>query len=202
MATRLLTECFELSGEWHLPEQPDRKIAGRLNYGNQPSLLTLHDAFELSRSQNNQEALPRYPVIYGVTTSGEAVTVLNGNRTFRGFSFGSGGFRQPETIIADKFVVGGHLPVNHHYPSMEFRIPALEVWLTTTSIESNFDVAERRQTYSVAPQEVTEFHVPTIDATIRIATEIETLGRNPYKSVKVDVHAWIKFTPSSPKELH
>ena len=43
MAVRPLNESFDILGEWYLPENPDRKIAGRLHYTTERTELHQRD---------------------------------------------------------------------------------------------------------------------------------------------------------------
>ena len=143
MADRFLNESFETSGEWYLPETPDRKIAGILHYTPDQTELHLHEGFmPFPNTIRIDDTLQTYPAVYGTTRDGEAMTLLNVQRASWSLKFGSGGLRHPERLISSLLLIGAHMPQTFSYREMTFRVPGLHVWLSRPIIEQSLEREE------------------------------------------------------------
>src|SRR5271155_236843 len=78
---RAIVDPFETTGEWFLPETPERRIAGTLTYNPNRIILELNEPFRPLRGAVHVGDTEKYPVVHGVTREGEAMTLLNAQRT-------------------------------------------------------------------------------------------------------------------------
>lgn len=205
MADRALNEVFDAVGEWHLPETPEQKIAGTLRYSPHRTELHLNEAFQpLRGSVHVGDDSQFYAQIYGVTREGEAMTLLNAQRTGVSFAFGSGGLRQPERVLSSCLLVGAHVPPDFVYPKVRFRVPGLQVWLSRPIVEQSHlhDDGAGGLTFSYhvrrLPEETTR--VPRIDASLLWGNSWRAKA-DPFTSVSVTVSGWITIHPDAPRTL-
>ena len=206
MADRLLNESFETSGEWFLPETPDRKIAGILRYTPEQTELQLHESFmPLPGTIRIGEALKTYPVVYGITRDGEAMTLLNGQQAGWSMKFGSGGLRHPERLVTSLLLIGAHMPPDFSYLEMSFRVPGLQVWLSVPVIDQSLDRDEVTGStvgsYSVRGMTKERSRVPPIDANLDWYFTWQS-NCDPFRSIAVAVSAWVAIRPDVPRTLH
>lgn len=124
-----ITDEHTWSGEWFLPEHPDKQVAGVLRW-NGEARLELNDAFGQLTSGPIESQLPdAHPVIHGLLSNGHAVTLLNTHRVRWSMTYGSGGTRFPTTHRASFCLMGAHVVGETTYRSMQFEVPGLELWL-------------------------------------------------------------------------
>lgn len=205
MADRPLNECFDTSGHWYVPEAPQQVIAGSLHYTPDQTELHLDGTFRQLRGIISAgDDIQTYPIVHGVTKKGEAVTLLNAQRSGYSVNFQSGGLRQSERLISTVLLIGAHVPANFAFPKVSFRVPSLQVWHARKTIDETFerDAASSSSTLSYRIQR------PAKEA-IRVAainTNLEWhLGlhwnADPFTSVAVSVSAWVTFHPDSPQSL-
>lgn len=206
MASRSLDDSFDTFGEWHLPENPTESIAGNLTYASGKTELQLHGAFRpLQGTIRVNDNLQRYPLIYGTTREGEAMTLLNALRSGISINFGSGGFRQPERIITSWLLIGGHIPEGYVYPSMSFRIPGLQIWLSRPVIEQEFSKSQEHSLgwpwiYRVnnLPAETTR--ISSIEADLDWGISCSS-NADPFTTISVTVAGWVTIKPDTPKAI-
>lgn len=75
-------KSFTYSGEWWLPSQEDRKVAGEATFiGNNQTKLVLHGAFAHDFKSGKMESLPWYPIILGTTEASQPITLLHCQET-------------------------------------------------------------------------------------------------------------------------
>lgn len=205
MSDHPLNESFETTGHWHLPEEPDRKIAGNLSYTSNGTTLDLYEPFQAVRGTLRTSDTPQeYPIIHGTTRSGEAVTLTNAVRAGGTFNFGSGGLRESERVFTVWSIVGAHLPAKFHFPRVTFRIPGLQVWLSRQTIEDSHsrDETTRETTilYRVRGWREELHRIDTIDATVGWGTSRRATS-DPFTSVSVTVSGWLIVEPREPMPI-
>lgn len=206
MGDRLLNESFETSGEWFLPEAPDRKIAGILRYTPQQTELRLHESFTPLRQGTIRFDEPpiTYPAVYGTTRDGEAMTLLTVHRTGWSLKFGSGGLRHPERLISYLLLIGAHMPAEFSYREMVFRVPGLQIWLSQPIIEQTIEREDTTGTpinlYRVRGMTKETSRVPSIDSSLDWHFGWESAS-DEYTSIVVKVSAWTAVRPDAPQSL-
>lgn len=204
MAPHLLCNSFEITGEWHLPEHPEARIAGHLRYSPERTELHLNEAFQPLHGVIRAGDRPTlYPVIYGTTTAGDAITMLGAQRMGISLNIGSAGMRQPERLISSWLLIGAHMPPDFAYPEVSFRIPGLEIWLSRQVIAQTLDQEDggrMLQTFRICPVDSDTTPVPVIDATLTWSISWNSQC-NPFSSVSVGVSAWITIRPNQPQLL-
>lgn len=88
MVAHPLSESFEVSGEWFIPENPERLIAGRLHYTPERTELHLNEALQPLRGDiRRDDGLQSYAIVYGTTTKGDAMTLLKTQQVGGVFQF-------------------------------------------------------------------------------------------------------------------
>lgn len=205
MAERSLGDSFETFGEWFLPENPERKIAGAISYSGKGAELHLHKTFvPLSGAVGLGNLLQTYPVVLGTTREGEAMTLLYANRAGMSLNFGSGGLSQPEHLISSCLLVGAHVPQNFAYPAMSFRLPGLQVWLSQRVIHESLTQDESTgkysHSYSVNGIEQENFPVTSMAGNLEWSYRCSSVT-DPFTSISVAVTGWITVRPDNPKEI-
>jgi len=205
MADRSLNEAFEAFGEWFLPEDQERKIAGHLNYTSDGTELHLNESFQALRGIIGAGTqMQDYPVIYGITREGEAITLLKAQRMGVSFNFGAGGLREPERIRSSWLLVGAHVPPDFLYDNMSFRVPGLQIWLSQKSIEHSFAKELETNNYSVTyvirnmPTE--SIRLAAIDASIKFNFDWATKC-DEFTSIELNVSAWVTISPDKPQNI-
>lgn len=203
MANRSLKESFEAIGEWYLPVAPQVAIAGSLHYKPERTELHLNGAFDSSMKAFLGGNEPKYySTIYGITRGGEKVTLLDAYQV--GLTIGHGGSMQ-ERIISPWLFVGEHVPPNSLFPSVGFRIPGLQIWLSRRIIEyaserhdetGKFDSIYRVRTLL---QETTR--VAGIEANLHWSWS-STSSHDNYTSISVEISGWIIIQPDTPKSIN
>lgn len=203
---RPLTESFETTGEWFLPDSPQRRIAGTVSFKAGRTELRLHSTLRPLPRGTMQigSILPPYQVIYGDTRDGDAMTLINGQHFGMGFKLGSAGLRTPERVLTNLALVGGHVAVDARYTEMFCRIPGLQVWLSRKAIhqaqEKDETTGATSQVFRVLDiaDEVTA--VPAMDGNVvwRIDSQVET---NFHTAVSVSTSGWLRMQPRIPQPL-
>lgn len=205
MAVRPLSESFDILGEWYLPENPGRVIAGRLLYTPKRTELQLNEAFQPMRGTVRAgDKVQSYPIIYGTTIRGDAVTLLKAQSVGLSLNFGSAGMRQPERLISSWLLIGAHVPPDFAYPEVSFRVPGLQAWLSRQIIESTFDKDQTTgrffASYRILPIERDSTPIPSIDATLDWGISWNS-NVDAFTTISVGVSAWVTIRPSSPKTI-
>lgn len=205
MATgRAIPEPFETTGEWFLPETPERRIAGTLTYKPDRIFLELSEPFRALRGAVHVGDTERYSLIHGVTREGEAMTLVNAQRTRMTFNFGSGGMRQPEQLFSVLLIAGANVPANFAYPELTFRIPGLQVWLSRRIIEESSEKDERTgratRTYRVLALADEVTRVPAINASLAWGVSCQSKA-DPFASIVVATAGWVTIRPDEPQVL-
>lgn len=205
MAYLALTNALEHYADWSVPDRPDVLISGHLKYSADRTEVNLSNAFTpMHEDVSVSDTLPAYPVVHGVSTTGDALTILKAQRLGISLNIGSAGIRQPERLISSWLVVGAHVSPDQLYSRVRFFIPGLEVWLCRPTIEHTIetDTSTGKITQSfVVRQTVDELtSAPAIDTVIEWGTGT-TSNANPFKSVSIEVLGWATIIPSTSKPI-
>ena len=204
MSVYSLRDRIEAPGEWWLPEAPERKISGTLICTpNDASRLDLLETFRPPTGVLPSCLSEKYGLIYGVTRDGEAVTVVSPQRQGWSFHFGSGGARQPETVISSLLFMGAHVSPGAVFEEMSFRIPGLAIWWSRPIIEqSTSKDAQGHLEWSCRVRQPREdaIRVPTSGLSVRLEFSINTAA-DPFTSARVDTAGWINLRPTTPQRV-
>lgn len=106
---RDMSQDFETFGNWFVPDNPDRRVAGTLVCRSERIELELTDSLAPMQSGPIREEIVEYAVIHGVTREQEAVSPFQCTRTRYSIRFASGGIGQPEKFWNHSAVVGAHV---------------------------------------------------------------------------------------------
>lgn len=204
MADRLLSDSFEISGEWFLPEAEERKIPGTLKFVGERTELELFEPLSV-RDEGivADTGSKNYPVIYGITLESEAITILKARSAGTAFRMNSGGIRQPERIVSHWLLVGGFLTADFLYHELSFRIPGLHIWLSEKLVQESHDREGANGpivlTYKVGGGAVYKTSIPEqLDIEWFYQRRSNT---DLFTSVEVTISGWIKICPNSPQKL-
>ena len=205
MADKLLYESIETSGTWFLPENPDRTIPGILRHTSGRTELYLDEAFvQLRGAVRAGDSLQKYPVVFGSTREGEAMTLLHAQRSSMSFNFGAGGIRQPERLTSSWLLVGGHVPMDFRCPEMSFRIPGLQVWLSQKVINQSHtkdnSTGAYVSSYTIDGMKQETMKIPSIDCSLTWYHQCQS-KTNPFTSIDVKVFGWVTIRPETPQRI-
>lgn len=204
MSLLSIHEDREYFGEWWLPGS-NKTVSGQLRCSHERVDLNLNEAFTpLRGSVSVSDSIQTYPALHGVSSKGEALTLLNAQSLGVSLNFSSGGMRQPERIISSWVVVGAHVAPDTRFSSVRFFIPGLEVWLSrpaiAQSIETQSEGATFTSTFVVRPPETEVTPVSHIDASLEWGSGV-TVSANPFTSIDVKVRGWVVIRAQSPRTL-
>lgn len=202
MSKRLINESFQISGEWFLPDTTTQ-IAGMLSWGSQKAYLHLNNSFTpLPKAfhADNQS----YPVVHGITTDSQRITVLDAMSVQTGLNFGSAGLRQSEKLLSTCVVSGAHVLQNTLYSEMRFRIPGLQIWLSRSGVTQTFSEKTDNHpvTISYQIQGLAEetFRIPSIKAILGWGID-RIFSGNLVTDIAVKTSAALRVRPDEPKPL-
>lgn len=204
MSLLSIHEDHEYSAEWTLPGS-NRTVSGHLRCTRERAELNLNDAFTPLRGVISvSDPTQIYPVVHGVSSKGEALSLLKAQSLGVGLNLSSGGMRQPERLISSWVIVGAHVASDTLYFSVRFFIPALEAWLSRPAIAHIIETASTggilTNTFVVRPPETETTPVPHIDATLEWGSGVN-VSTNPFTSIDVTVRGWVVIRPQSPRTL-
>lgn len=134
MAKYLIPDSVDFVGEWFLPLEGCRHIAGTLSWSSQRASLELHDSFTQLRGPIYGDEVSSYPVVHGITTNSQYVTLLQASGFGASLNFGPAGMRQSERIISSWVVIGAHVSPQTHYSEIRVRIPGLQMWIGRSGV--------------------------------------------------------------------
>ncbi len=146
MTESALNESHDWTGEWWLPDDPEKKVPGVLSYSPENGLrLRLIGGWDyhVTRPGKNgstivTDSLQRWPMVLG-TGDGKAITLLSASVvTARSFGFGSV-FGAPEKLElrADTALVGVYMeaPNEVAFTAASANVEGLTVWSRRTGIK-------------------------------------------------------------------
>lgn len=194
----------EYFGEWWLPSS-NKIVSGQLRCSRERVDLNINEAFSPPKGLISiSDATKTYPAVHGVSSKGEALTLLNAQSLGVGLNISSGGVRQPERIISSWVIVGAHVVPDTLISSVRFFIPGLEVWLSRPAIAQSIETPSAStaftNTFVVRPPETEVTPVSHIDASLEWGSGV-TVSANPFTSIDVKVRGWVAIRPQSPRTL-
>lgn len=204
MSRLSLHEKHEYSADWNLPGS-DQTISGQLIFTSDHTELELNNAFTpLRGTVSVTDAKPIYPAVHGISSKGEALTLLKAQSAGVNINLSSAGLRQAERLISSWVIVGAHVTPDTLYSSVRFFVPGLETWLSrvtiTETIEPSSVAGSLTATFVVQPPAPEATPVPAIDATLEWGCGT-TMSSNPFKSISVDVYGWVVIRPQTHQPL-
>jgi len=205
MPNLALDDAFERLGEWHLPSQPNVRVAGRLSYSNRRVELELNEALTpVVGDVTVVDEQPSYELLLGTSTKGELLSVLRASRVGVSLNFGGVGLRQPERLISSWLVVGAHVEPNQRYSKVQFVVPGLAAWLNRTPISQTILTNPPSQPYieTITRQTIQaeKTDAPSVGALIEWGAA--TTGKtNPYQSISIDVHGYFTISHDDPQPI-
>lgn len=205
LTTYSIPNPVELIGEWTVPSEAESlKISGSLSWSSQRATLTLQDSFSPLRGAVHAGDLRTYPVVHGVTTGSEYVSMLQASSTGTGTSLGDAGVRQSERLVSSWVIVGAHVFQESLYSEVAVRIPGLQLWLCRSCLTHTLAAPAEGVPFSLnyrlekIPEE--EFEVPSISATLVFSYGWSTSG-NARSNISIQTSAYLRIRPSTPKDL-
>jgi len=131
--TQLLNE--EHLGNWWLPENADRKIAGALSFDrDHRATLELMEAFEVTLDRQMQVGI-NYPLVLGQDRSGKNFALMDCWKEGGHTGFPSG--RSWSTVRSQKVLMGlpDEFDASLSFDSLELRSPSFSQWWTSGASE-------------------------------------------------------------------
>lgn len=206
MPAHQLNDPYATVATWHLPDMPDRRLVGTLKYAPGWTEIELHGTLKplpLEGALTREGNLVSYPIVYGVTRESELVTVLRAARNTLHMSSAAGGFGQHETIVSRMLCFGAHIVPDQTFPSVSFRIPGLEVWLSNPpmehSVNDSTDKTDRTWLYKFHVRKLEPVRIDAIKASIEFRYQLG--GASKFASADVAVSACAVLTPDEPQTL-
>jgi hypothetical protein len=205
LTTYSIPNPVELIGEWTVPSEAESlKISGSLSWSSQRATLALQDSFSPLRGAVRAGDLRTYPVVHGVTTGSEYVSMLWASSAGTGMSFGAAGVRQSERLVSSWVIVGAHVFHESLYSEVAVRIPGLQLWLCRSCLTHTLAAPAEGVPFSLnyrlerIPEEA--FEVPSISATLVFSYGWNTSG-NARSDISIQTSAYLRIRSSTPKDL-
>jgi hypothetical protein len=152
----------ELSGEWWLPNDPDRRLGGflRLEPGQQPELRLAGRLSSVDLRLSSR--VIEHPAVLGMTALGKAITLVRSVESGQTQLFGAG---VGDTVLtAPRAYVGGHFrrEADAMFRRMDLRLSNLDAWFPPSLIDMEL-IAPRgrlkRSTLTLEPARNVVVHV-------------------------------------------
>lgn len=126
----MLNQDFEEDGFWWFPDNPDKKYAGEFKYEVEDSMIL--SIIELGTSLNIQESGNVISAIYGITTSGKLITLID---CFdNGSSWSSSGITKRKLSPRIAYI-GSHIPIDDQlFRASYFNLNLAAKWLRNSGI--------------------------------------------------------------------
>ena len=135
MSEHTIAQQVEFVGEWFLPDQEAApRVSGTLKWSASGATAKLHQPLTPLRGAVYGGSAHSYPAIHGTTIDSKLISVLDAMGGGAGFTIGSAGFRETETIVSSCVVVGGHVGSDANYSEMTASIPGLQLWIGRTGV--------------------------------------------------------------------
>lgn len=203
MTKRVLSEKFEVFGEWSLPES-NLTLAGTLSWDSEAAYLQLNGSFSPMHGAIHAGDTQRYSVIHGISTNSNFFTVLRALRANAGISFGPAGIRQSDKLHSTWVISGAHVTESTLFKEIRVRIPGLQIWIgrsgtTLTTIEKT-ETTPVGFVYYIEGLPEESFEIPSIDSTLGWGID-RNLGTDMVSEVKITSSACLKITPQEPQNL-
>ena len=168
MSLLFIHDDCEYFGEWWLPGS-NKTVSAQLRCSPEQVDLNINDAFApLKGSISISDTTKTCLAVHGVSSKGEALTLLNTQSLGVSLNFRSGGMRQPERIIFSWVVVGVHVAPDTLFSSLRFFIPGLEVWLSRSA------TAQGNETPSAGTAFMNTFVVQPLKTEVTPVSHIDT----------------------------
>jgi hypothetical protein len=198
-----LNESFEVTGKWWLPDNPDRRIAGTLNYSTTDITLTLHGAL---RERDFQEAFrvrsdfERFTQVYGTTSDGIACTILNA--IVEDYRFNSSTPEASSTIVSSIYlIVGTHTPnlVDLRLCSLSLRCLELDSFVNKHPLETIPPDNDGEWTITFNHQAPDIYRIEEIKAEIKVGHRAEVFGNQTRRELLA--LAVVDLKPDTPQTV-
>lgn len=193
-------------GEWWLPEDAAKRIAGTLTWKPRRATLELHHAFKPLRGHVFADDVHEYATIHGLTTRSELVTVLDAMRIGHSVHIGAGGLREPERLGSSWVIVGAHVSSETTYTEIRARIPGLQNWfdpgggITQTFFEKT-EKSPATAIYEVKGIPEVTSDIPCVPATLGWGID-RTMSGSRETEFSVRTSGSLSIRPSQPQTLH
>lgn len=187
-----MNTSFELIGKWWLPETPQVKVAGTLSFlpGKVPRLKLMG---ALNNPQEGKYPIPQIikpEIIFGVSSKGERVTLLDCDQINRETSFGDEGVFNTTGFVARYAFVGEHFSCSENIDFSEVSISyhGLDRWYNNHNVRvDNPDIRTKVITIQT-PEPIT---ISIEDISVRIVitnnTSLDSSGKNGDSNVTLQI---------------
>jgi hypothetical protein len=205
MADYSLIDTFETSGQWFLPEAPDRNISGVLRYSPKGTELQLDGSF-WEPQHIFAHSHHTYPVVHGITRDGEAVSLFVAHQAGVHMGGGIGGMHVSERLVTSRLFIGAHIQPDFKFTKVRFRIPGLQYWQSRPAVERIWekDEATGKLLLQVRLLRLDNLisQIPSIDASIEWDIQgDESDSIDQFSGIQIKVTGWITIRPNSPQAL-
>lgn len=205
MKVHAIPETSTFNGEWWLPEDPSKKIAGALTWEPRHATLELNHTFEPLQGRIFADDTHEYAVVHGETTRSEVVTLLEAMRTGSPMHFGAAGLRETERLISSWLIIGAHVTSQTTFTEIRARIPGLQIWFDPAAgISQTFrgktQASPVTVTYEIQGVPETVTNIPCISAGLGWGIDRNFSG-NPETEFAVRTSACLAIRATQPQTL-
>jgi hypothetical protein len=199
MQIRPRNEAFSVTAHWFVPENPERKILGTLQYVPGRISLELVDTFAaLQGAVYGNESLD-YPLLFGQTHAGEQFTLIRPERVGYTFALGPAGFVQPDRFTARAMIAGTFTDVDPVLPELSCRVPGLAEWLSRPTIYTTYDLEGKSISMRVAALDDEKVRVPSLSADL--VFDVNSNVKPAPFAMSISTSGSLRFVPDTPQPL-
>jgi len=172
MTSQSLLDRFTLDGEWWLPETPEHRVRGTLEFNCSDRItLKLSGSLYLGSPTVTVRSFS-FPIILGITLDGSPCTLVNALETRSSFSFSTDMSTSELSIV--RLLVGKHYSsareINFH--RLDIRLMYLNEWLGIAPIELTRHDEGTTIKLPYASKDVLEVPLPAEEGAIRIRSSL------------------------------
>lgn len=193
-----LPDKFTDSGRFWLPETPDKKIAGTLEYSTTEITVTLHGSLSASNSFGSLSDFERFSHVHGRLDGGYSCTLLNAFVTgHRGNFVGMTG----TTLSSIYLIVGAHTPgiTDLRLQSLSLQCSHLESFIGTYPFEVRQPQTDQSFVVSFVRPPARTYRVNAIAASLSLATNCDMAA--DHMKVGLTAESLVDLLPDTPQPL-
>jgi len=194
-------ESKEYQGHWWLPGEFDNRSGGVLNFHpEQLSRLSLFSALNTDPKYTGSDSIFTTSKIFGQTTDGSPITLLNCKRDKYNTNFTEFG-RQTNSEIVASYILDGYLYENQNpaFDSLKISFPFLEDWARLNVLDQSFQTnstgrikPSHKMSISYTFPEIPSGMVEDLEISLVSSGDINTTF---YRSVSIDLDSYMKINP-------
>ena len=211
MEAEVLNQDRVFNGEWWMPRDADgsasesvQQHAGSLAWGKGGAALTLNSAMTPLRGTIRVGDRQLYPVLHGVTTKSELVSLLDCERYGSPLAIGRGGLRLTEVIRSTRVIVGAHVFSDSRFELLIARIPGLPMWSAVggvrQTLQEKTDTSPVGMTLEFDGAAEEALDLSSLPGTVGIGFERNFVG-NLEVNYSVTTYGILRIRPAEPQTI-